>query len=474
MMRGAAQAFLLQLRGKRGPAQSSSIHGDAVESADQFATHFEQAAGEIERPPSRTAGHVRWVICAMLFFATTKNYMDRQVLGILATELQTKIGWSEAQYGYIVSAFQAAYAVGMVFAGWFIDRVGTRVGYAAMMLVWSIASAAHALAASALGFGICRFLLGLGEGGNFPAAIKTTAEWFPQKERSLATGIFNAGTNLGVILAALTVPWIDIHYGWRAVFIFMGALGFVWLLWWWISYRPPEQHPGLSSEEYKYIRAGQVADDVERGEAAPSWRVLLRRRQTWAFAVGKFLTDPVWWFYLYWLPKFLQHRYHVDLVHLGPPLIVVYLVSDLGSVAGGWAPAFLVRRGFTATRARLTPMLVGAICVLPVMFAGYARYEWMAVGVVSLAAAAHQAWMANLFTISSDMFPSSAVGSVVGLGGTAGAIGGVVMATAAGQVLQWTGSYVPLFIYAGFAYLLAFALVLILAPGLGRVPATIR
>jgi ACS family hexuronate transporter-like MFS transporter len=437
-----------------------------VESADQFA---ELSA---EKPPSRTSGHVRWVICAMLFFATSKNYMDRQVLGLLATELQTKIGWTEAQYGYMIGAFQAAYAVGMVFAGWFIDRVGTRIGYALMMLVWSLASAGHALVSTVLGFGICRFLLGLGEGGNFPAAIKTTAEWFPQKERSLATGIFNAGTNLGIIVAALIFPWIDIHYGWRAVFLFTGGLGLVWLLWWWTSYRPPERHPGLSSREYAYIRAGQVADDVETGEVAPSWKVLLRRRQTWAFATGKFLTDPVWWFYLYWLPKFLETRYHVNLIHLGAPLVVVYMVSDIGSVAGGWAPAFLVRHGVPATRARLTPMLVSAICVLPVMFAGYARYEWVAVGLVSLAAAAHQAWMANLYTTSSDMFPSSAVGSVVGLGGMAGALGGVVMAAAAGQVLQWTGSYIPLFIYAGIAYLLAFVLLLILAPGLRRVSAT--
>ena len=436
----------------------------------------EPSAGQIDHPTadrssSRTGGHVRWIICAMLFFATTKNYMDRQVLGILAVELQAKIGWSQAQYGYIVSAFQAAYAVGLLFAGWFIDRVGTRTGYAVMMLVWSLASAAHALVSTVLGFGICRFFLGLGEGGNFPAAIKTTAEWFPQKERSLATGIFNAGTNVGVIAAALTVPWIDIHYGWRAVFLFTGGLGLVWLLWWWTSYRPPEKHPQLSGQEYEYIRAGQVADDVESGEAAPSWRVLLRKRQTWAFSMAKFFTDPVWWFYLFWLPMFLEHRYHVNLTHIGLPLITVYLVSDIGSIAGGWLPAFLVRRGFTATRARLTPMLISACCVLPVLFAGYAKYEWTAVAVVSLAAAAHQAWSANLFTTASDMFPASAVASVVGLGGMAGAAGGVLMATAAGQVLQWTGSYAPLFLYASIAYLLAFGILLLLAPGLRRVHA---
>jgi ACS family hexuronate transporter-like MFS transporter len=405
----------------------------------------------------------------MLFFATSKNYMDRQILGILATELQTKVGWNEAQYGYMIGAFQAAYAVGMLFAGWFIDGVGTRVGYALMLMVWSLASAAHALASTALGFGVCRLILGLGEGGNFPAAIKTTAEWFPQKERSLATGIFNGGTNLGVISAALIVPWIDIHYGWRAVFLFTGALGLVWLVWWWTGYRPPEDHLGLSSGEYAYIRGGQVANNVQTDETAVSWQTLLGKRQTWAFSIAKFLTDPVWWFYLYWLPKFLEQRYHVNLTHIGLPLITVYLVSDVGSVAGGWMPAFLVRRGFTVTRARLVPMLTSALCVLPVMFAAYARNEWVAVGVVSLAAAAAQAWSCNLFTTVSDMFPSSAVGSVVGLGGMAGSIGGVLMATAAGQVLQLTGSYTPLFLYAGTAYLLAFALLLLLAPGLPSV-----
>ena len=235
----------------------------------------------------------------MLFFATTKNYMDRQVLGILAVQLQARIGWSEVQYGYIIGAFQAAYAVGMLFAGWFMDRVGTRIGYALMMLVWSLASAAHALVSSVLGFGICRALLGLGEGGNFPAAIKTTAEWFPHKERSLATGILNAGANVGAITAALLVPWIDVRYGWRAVFLFTGALGLLWLGWWWTGYRAPERQPRLSQQEYAYIRAGQAVDDVESTEPAPAWRRLLAQRQMWGYAAAKFLTDPVWWFYLY-------------------------------------------------------------------------------------------------------------------------------------------------------------------------------
>ncbi len=435
----------------------------------------QSAKPSIEPPaerPSCSSGHVRWGICAMLFFATSKNYMDRQVLGILATELQTKLHWTEAQYGYIIDSFQVAYAIGLVVAGRFLDRVGTRVGYALMMLVWSLASAAHALVSTALGFGICRFLLGLGEGGNFPAAIKTTAEWFPQQERSFATGIFNAGSNLGAILAPLLIPFIAVHYGWRSAFLFTGALGLVWLAWWWTSYQPPERNPKLSSAEYAYIRAGQVADDVETGEVAPSWRLLLKLRQTWGFVLAKFLTDPVWWFYLFWLPKFLDTRYHLGLSQLGAPLVTVYIVSDVGSVAGGWLPAFLVRHGFVPARARLTPMLLSAVCVLPVMLAGYAKHEWVAVAVVSLAAAAHQAWSCNLFTTASDMFPASAVGTVVGVGGMAGSVGGVLLATTAGLVLQWTGSYIPLFLFSGMAYLLAFGLLQLLAPGLPRVGVT--
>lgn len=430
----------------------------------------EQSTAKIAANPTlRTTGHVRWVVCAMLFYATSKNYMDRQVLGILATELQSKLHWTEADYGYIVSAFQTAYAIGLVVAGRFIDRVGTRVGYACMMLAWSAASAAHALVSTALGFGICRFFLGLGEGGNFPAAIKTTTEWFPQKERSLAIGIFNAGSSLGAVLAPMMVPWIAIHYGWRAVFLFTGALGLIWLAWWWTSYQPPERNPKLSSEEYSYIRSGQVADDVETGEVAPTWKKLLVRRQTWGFVLAKFLTDPVWWFYLYWLPKFLDNHYRLSLSQLGAPLITVYLVSDIGSVAGGWLPAYLVRHGMKASRARMTPMLISAFCVLPVLLAVHAKNEWIAVGVVSLAAAAHQAWSCNLFATVSDMFPASAVATLVGMGGMAGSVGGVLLATAAGLVLQWTGSYTPLFAFSGTAYLLAFGLLQWLAPGLPRV-----
>jgi ACS family hexuronate transporter-like MFS transporter len=422
-----------------------------------------------ERLTLRAVGHARWVVCAMLFYATTKNYMDRQVLGILAPELQSKLHWTESEYGYMISAFQVAYSIGMVAAGRFLDRAGTRVAYAVMMLVWSAASAAHALVSTALGFGICRFFLGLGEGGNFPAAIKTTTEWFPQKERSFATGIFNAGTSVGAVLAPLLVPWIAIHYGWRAVFVFTGALGLLWLVWWWTSYRPPEQNPRLSTEEYAYIRSGQVADDVETGEVAPGWRQLLARRQAWGYMLGKFLTDPVWWFYLFWLPKFLDAHYHIGLSHLGPPLIAVYLVSDIGSVGGGWLPAFLMRRGMTASRARLTPMLLSAFCVLPVLLAAHAKHEWLAVAVVSLATAAHQAWSCNLYTTASDMFPASAIGTLTGLGGMAGSMGGVLMSAAAGLTLQWTGSYTPLFVYSAFAYLLAFGGLQLLAPGLPRV-----
>lgn len=430
----------------------------------------DQLAGQgTDKPPSRAAGHVRWVICAMLLYATSKNYVDRQVLGILAPELQLKFGWTEVQYGYMISAFQVAYSIGMIAAGRLIDRVGTRIGYALMMLVWSLASAAHALASAALGFGICRFLLGLGEGGNFPAALKTTAEWFPEKERSLATGIFNTGANIGIIASALLVPWIDLHYGWRATFLSTGVLGLIWLVWWWTSYQPPEKHPKITPQEYAYIRAGQVADDAESGEPAPSWRQLLRKPQTWSFAVAKFLTDPVWWFYLYWLPKFLDSRFHIGLSRIGIPLITVYLISDIGSIGGGWLPAFLVRHGMAFARARLTLLLFGALCVVPVILAAYTHHAWVAIAVVSMAACGHQIWSTNLFTTVPDMFPARAVGTVAGVGGTAGSVGGVLMASAAGATLQWVGTYTPLFLYAAIAYLIAFALILILAPGLRRV-----
>lgn len=406
-------------------------------------------------------GNYRWVICALLFFATTINYMDRQVLGLLAPFLQKSIGWNEIQYGYIVTAFQAAYAVGLLLMGGLIDRLGTRLGYALSIAVWSLSAMGHALANSVLGFGIARAMLGLGESGNFPAAIKTVAEWFPKKERALATGIFNSGTNVGAVVAPLTVPWVAIHLGWRWAFLFTGFFSATWLVCWLTLYRPPQAHPRLSAQELQYIQR----DSAEPATKIP-WMRLLPHRQTWAFILGKFLTDPIWWFYLFWLPKYLNSTHGLSLTQLGPPLVAIYVSADVGSVSGGWLSSSLIKRGWEINRARKTAMLICALCVLPVMFASRMSSLWAAVGAISLATAAHQGWSSNLFTLPSDMFPRRAVASVVGIGGFGGAIGGMCIATFTGFLLQATHSYVPIFFIAGSAYLFALLIIHLLAPRL--------
>jgi ACS family hexuronate transporter-like MFS transporter len=401
------------------------------------------------------------VICALLFFATTINYVDRQVLGILAPDLQKSIGWSEVEYGYIVTAFQGAYAVGLLVVGGLLDWIGTRAGYALALIVWSLAAMAHALARTPFGFGAARFALGLGEAGNFPAAIKTVAEWFPRKERAFATGIFNSGTNIGAIVAPLTVPWIAVHWGWQWAFILTGAVGFLWLAFWMPLYRTPDRHPRLSPAELAHIRS-----EPEDPATGTPWPRLLPHRQTWAFALGKFMTDPVWWFYLYWIPKFLNENYGLALLELGPPLVAIYLVSDVGSIAGGWLSSALIKRGVSVNRARKTTMLLCALAVTPIAFAAKVSSMWGAVALVGLAAAAHQGWSANLFTLVSDMFPRRAVGSVVGIGGMSGAVGGMLISTFTGYMLQWTGSYVSIFVVAATAYLLALGVIHALAPTL--------
>jgi ACS family hexuronate transporter-like MFS transporter len=411
--------------------------------------------------PLAHVGKYRWRICALLFFATTINYMDRQVLGVLAPYLQNVIGWNEIQYGYIVTSFQAAYALGLLGMGGFIDRVGTRLGYAAAITVWSLAAMSHSLVNSALGFGAARFLLGLGESGNFPAAIKTVAEWFPRKERSFATGIFNSGSNVGAIVAPLTVPWIAVHLGWRWAFLFTGLFSATWLVVWMRMYRRPEQHPKVKPAELAYIRS----DAAEPVVKVP-WSSLLQHRQTWAFLIAKFLTDPIWWFFLFWLPKFFNTQHGLTLTDLGPPLVVIYVMADGGSIGGGWLASLFMKMGWSPSRARKTAMLCCACCVVPVVAAASVQSLWGAVALVSLAAAAHQGWSANLFTLSSDMFPRHAVASVVGIGGFGGAVGGMLIATFTGFLLQFTGSYVPVFIMAGSAYLIALAVIHWLAPNL--------
>jgi len=412
-------------------------------------------------PISNAVGKFRWVICALLLFGVTKNYMDRQVLGLLKVTLQHDLGWNDIDYSNIVLAFQAAYAVGMVIAGRLVDRLGTRLGYALAMVFWSLASMAHAFASSFTGFLVARFALGLGEAGVFPASIKTVAEWFPRKERALATGIFNAGTNIGVIVSMLTVPWITLHWGWRIAFLVTGALGFVWLIFWLVLFRKPEVHPLLSKTELEYIKS-----DPQEVVRQIQWARLIPHRQTWAFAIGKFTIDPIWWFLLFWIPDFLQRTHGLNLMQLIIPVSVIYLISDVGSVAGGALSSWMIHRGNSVNLSRKLAMLICAIAVVPIIFTYRVESTWGAVLLIGLAAAGHQGFSSNLFTLPSDLFPAEAVGSVVGLGGTCGAIGGMLMAKVVGYVLQWTGSYKIPFLIAGFAYFVALAFIQILSPRL--------
>jgi ACS family hexuronate transporter-like MFS transporter len=430
-------------------------------------------SGSTEQNPDSESGgtrtNYRWTICALLFFATTINYIDRQVLGLLAPVLQKDIGWNEVEYGYIVTAFTGAYAIGLLFVGRFIDRVGTRIGLAISVTVWSFAAMGHAMARSAFGFGIARASLGLAESGNFPAAIKATAEWFPKKQRAFATGLFNSGANIGAVVVPLIVPWIALTWGWQEAFIFTGLLGFIWLAFWLWLYEIPEKHKKVSKEELAFIRS----DPVETVSENIPWFRLLKHREAWAFVAGKFLTDPIWWFYLYWLPKFLNERYGLDLAHLGLPLIVIYTMTSIGSIGGGWLSGAFISRGWSIDKGRKTVMLICALLILPIVFAS-AVSQWWAVFLIGLATAAHQGWSANLFTTVSDMFPRKAVGSVVGLGGMAGSVGGMLIATAAGYILQLTGSYVSLFIMAGIAYVFALFVFNLLVPRIERIEVDIK
>ena len=415
------------------------------------------------RVDSRTsaAGHYRWMICALLFFAATINYIDRQVIGLLKPTLQTELGWTEVDYSSVVACFQAAYAIGLLGVGRLIDRIGARKGFSISVIFWSIAAMGHALARGVWGFGIARFFLGLGESGNFPASIKTVAEWFPKKERALATGIFNSGTNIGALVTPFIVRAVTDKWGWRAAFIFTGALGFLWLLAWLALYQRPEEHPSISKAELDYIQS-----DVEDPAVAVPWSRLLPHRQTWAFSIAKFMTDPIWWLYLFWLPDFLHKRHNLNLKDFGPPLVVVYLLADIGSIGGGWLSSSLIKRGWSINEGRKLAMLICALAVVPIVFAAQASNLWVAVVLVGVAAAAHQGWSCNLFTTTSDMFPRYAVGSVVGIGGMAGAIGGMMIARLVGEILDRTGSYVPIFIIAASAYLAALLIFHLLSPKL--------
>jgi len=408
-------------------------------------------------------GRRRWLICALLFFATTINYVDRQVLGILTTDegFKATIGWNPVEYGWINSAFQAAYAVGLLVVGGFMDRFGTRKGFSVAMVVWSVASMAHSLARSALGFGVARVALGMGESGNFPAAIKTVAEWFPKKERALATGIFNSGSNVGAILAPIAVPIIAINYGWEWAFILTGLFGFIWLAFWIAIYRKPEDDPKLSRGELAHILS-----DKEEPMKRVVWRRLIPHRQTWSFSIGKFLTDPIWWVWLFWVPPILNEKFKVNISGIALPLIVIYVIADIGSIGGGYLSSALIKSGRSVNQSRKLAMLICAICVVPVLFVPFTDSLWTAVLLISLAAAAHQGWSANIFTTASDMFPRQAVGSVVGFGGMVGSVGGVILQATVGYVKDYTGSYLPVFFIAASAYLIALAIMHVLTPRL--------
>lgn len=410
-------------------------------------------------------GRVRYSVCALLFCAASINYVDRQVLGVLKGSLGHELGWSETDYGNIVTAFQGAYALGMLLMGRLMDALGTRRGLLLAVLGWSLAAMSHALAGSAAAFSAARFALGISEAGLFPGAVKTVSEWFPKKERALAIGIFNSGTNVGAILCPLAVPFIAAAWGFRAAFLLTGLLGLLWLLAWAAWYRAPSEQARLGDAERRHIQS----DTPLLALPAPSTGTLFRLRETWAIAGAKFLTDPVWWLYLFWIPDFLQKRHGLQLLQVGAPLVAIYLMSDVGSVLGGYVSSALLRRGVPVNRARKVTLLGSALCVLPIALAAQVSSLWAAVALVGLATAAHQAFSANLFALTSDLFPPSAVGSVVGAGGMAGAIGGMLIAQVAGRLLDVTHSYAPLFLFPPLAYLGALGLIQLLSPRLDPV-----
>ena len=409
--------------------------------------------------PAVKVGNYRWLICTLLFAAMVINYVDRQMLGVLKPTLSTEFGWSETQYADIIFWFQASYAVAYLLFGRFIDRVGARWGFGLAFLIWQIGHIAHAGVRSLTSMIAVRVLLGIGEGGGFPGGIKAVAEWFPKKERAFATGLFNAGTNIGAIVTPLVVPAIVLAWGWQAAFIVTGIAGLLWLPVWLLVYRRPRETKALSAGELAWIEQ-DPPDPVEK----VAWLKLLTVKETWAYALGKFLIDPIWWMFLFWLPDFLHKRHDLDLKSFGIPLVCIYLLSDVGSIGGGWMSSALMKRGMSLNAARKTAMLICALLAVPICLGAVVDNLWMAVLIIGVATAAHQGFSANLYTLPSDVFPRSAVASVVGIGGMIGAIGGMAMAKYAGWVLDQIGSYTPIFIVAASAYLLALGVVHLLTP----------
>jgi ACS family hexuronate transporter-like MFS transporter len=417
-------------------------------------------------------GNYRWVVVALLFFATTINYLDRQVIGLLKPALADKFSWSETDYSHIVMAFSAAYALGLLFFGNFIDKIGTKLGYTISLVVWSVAAMLHAIVTTTFGFGVVRAALGLGESGNFPAAIKCVAEWFPKRERALATGIFNSGANIGAVVAPIMVPLILGLYGWRMAFIITGAIGFIWLIFWMIFYEIPSRHKSIGPAEYDYIHSDvEEASEIANKDTKVKWAELFKIRQTWSFIIGKLLTDPIWWFFLFWLPSYFASTFHLDLTKPSLPLVIVYTATTVGSIGGGYLSSWFIKKGWPIFRARKTSMLIFAICIVPIVTARFATDIWQAVALISLAAAGHQAWSATIFTTASDMFPKKAISSVVGIGGMAGAVGNIFFPILVGFILETykeaghiTAGYNIIFSICGGAYLLAWVIMHFLTP----------
>jgi len=424
---------------------------------------------QVQTGVSATITKYRWTICGLLFFATTINYLDRQIIGLLKPTLEKEFLWTESDYGNIVMTFSAAYTLGFLFFGRVIDKIGTKLGYIISIVVWSIAAIFHAAVRSTGGFHIARAALGVGEAGNFPAAIKAVAEWFPKKERALATGIFNSGANIGAVVAPILVPWLLAAYGWREAFWITGATGFIWLIFWLIYYDVPSKQKRVSAAEYQYIHSDY--EDTASREKPVKWFSLFGVRQTWAFVFGKMLTDPIWWFFLFWLPSYFSSAFSIDLKKPSLHLAVIYTMTTIGSIGGGYLSSYLIGKGWPVFKARKTAMLIFAICVTPVTLAQFATNAWMAVVFISIAAAAHQAWSANIFTTASDMFPKKAVSSVVGIGGMAGAAGNILFPLMAGMILDHykllgniTTGYNLLFVICGSMYIVAWLIMHVLTP----------
>ncbi|WP_428330906.1 MFS transporter [Mucilaginibacter sp.] len=425
----------------------------------------------------KKVGSYRWVVVVLLFFATSINYLDRQVIGLLKPILAIQFHWTEIDYGNIVMAFSAAYAVGLLLFGNFIDKIGTKLGYTISIIIWSLSAMLHAIVKSTLGFGVVRVALGLGESGNFPAAIKTVAEWFPKKQRAFATGLFNSGANIGAVIAPVLVPWILGIYGWQMAFIITGAIGFVWLIFWRIFYEVPSKHKKLGAAEFEFIHSD--IDEVvvkPEDEKKIRWVQLLGIRQTWTFVAGKLLTDPIWYFFLFWLPSYFASTFNIDLKKPSLPLVIVYTATTIGSIGGGYLSSWFIKKGWPIFKARKVSMLIFAICVVPIITARFATNIWQAVFLIGLAAAAHQAWSATIFTTASDMFPKRAISSVVGIGSMAGSVGGIFFPALIGVILEankkaghilW--GYNIIFTICGCAYLLAWIIMHLLSPKMKKV-----